>query len=166
MQARLQGLACLVNTNLMASKTCIEFWISYINEYLREVQKYQIDPLPEVVLDGSESDPSDLLIGTGHYDCRSSQIVLRISQRHLKDILRTYCHELVHHHQNLDNPDYFKRVWKGGDLVENLELQEIEAEAYLQGNLNFRKFTEWLKKRSKDKALLKESVEKIKGEKD
>lgn len=51
-------------------------------------------------------------------------------------------------------------------MVENLELQEIEAEAYLQGNLNFRKFTEWLKKCSKEKALLKESVEKIKGEKD
>ncbi len=166
MQARLQGLACWVNINLMASKTCIKFWISEINEYLRAVQKYQIDPLPEVVLDDSESDPSDILIGTGYYDCRSSQIVLRISQRHLKDILRTYCHELVHHHQNLDNSDYFKRIWKGGDLVDNPELQEIESEAYLQGNLNFRKFTEWLKKCSKEQALLKEFVEKVNGEKD
>lgn len=147
----------------MASKTCIKFWISEINEYLRAVQKYQIDPLPEVVLDDSQNDPSDLLIGTGHYDYSIPQIVLRISQRHLKDILRTYCHELVHHHQNLDNQDYFKRIWKGGDLIDNPELQEIESEAYLQGNLNFRKFTEWLKKYSREQKLLKEFIRKTKN---
>ena len=144
----------------MASNVCIKFWVSQINEYLREVQKYQIDPLPEVILDDSKNDPSNLLIGTGHYDCRTCQIVLRTSGRHLKDILRTYCHELVHHHQNLDNQDYFKRIWKGGDLVDNPELQEIEAEAYLQGNLNFRKFTEWLNKFSKEQVLLKEFVKR------
>ena len=51
-------------------------------------------------------------------------------------------------------------------MVDNPELQEIESEAYLQGNLNFSKFTEWLKKYSKEQALLKEFVEKVKGEKD
>jgi hypothetical protein len=37
-------------------------------------------------------------------------------------------------------------VYKGGDLVDSPELEEIEAEAYLKGNLNFRKFTEWFKR--------------------
>lgn len=107
---------------------------------------FKIDPLPEVILDDSENDPSDILIGTGWYDCSTSRICLRISQRHLKDILRSYCHELVHHHQNLENIDYFKRVWKGGGIADNPELEQIEAEAYLKGNLNFRKFTEHLQK--------------------
>lgn len=106
-------------------------------------------PLPEIVLDSSENDSSDLLIETGHYEHDVPRIVLRTSGRHLKDIMRTYCHELVHHHQNLDNPDYFRRVWKGGNLVDNPELEEIESEAFLQGNLNFRKFTEQLQRSKK-----------------
>ena len=128
--------------------TCLRFWILQINDYLKDVLKYQLDPLPEVVFDETENDPSNLLIRTGHYDYTKNQIVLNVSNRHMKDILRTYCHELVHHHQNLDNRDYFKRVWKGGDLVDNPALEELESEAFLQGNLNFRKFTEWFSKKA------------------
>ena len=78
--------------------TCLRFWILQINDYLRDVLKYQLDPLPEVVFDETENDPSNLLIRTGHYDYTKNQIVLNVSNRHIKDILRTYCHELVHHH--------------------------------------------------------------------
>lgn len=130
------------------SKACIDFWIQKINDFLKN-SGFKIEPLPEVIIDDSKNDPSDLLIKTGWYDCNASRICLRISNRHLKDVLRSYCHELVHHHQNLENIDYFKRVWKGGRLVENPELEQIEAEAYLKGNLNFRKFTEHIQKTQK-----------------
>ena len=32
------------------------------------------------------------------------------------------------------------------DLVDNAQLEEIEGDAYLRGNLLFRKFTEWFKR--------------------
>ena len=86
------------------------------------------------------------MISTGGYQPESKRLFLYSSNRHLKDILRSYCHEIVHHHQNLDNEDYLRRIYKGVDLDNSPELEELEAEAYLKGNLNFRKFTEWFKR--------------------
>lgn len=75
-------------------------------------------------------------------------IVLYIDNRHIKDILRSYCHEMIHHAQWLDNPDYIRRLFSGSQdsLDDNKELEDVEGEAYLKGNLLFRKFTEKLKK--------------------
>lgn len=44
--------------------------------------------------------------------------------------------------QWIDNPDYMTRITKYQTIVDNIELEEIESEAYLKGNLLFRKFTE------------------------
>ena len=133
------------------SKASILFWIKQIDEWLR-TQSFQIDPLPEVLLiDGNEqkNDSSDILISTGGYQPDTKTVILYIDNRHIKDILRSYCHEMVHHNQNLDNEDYLKRVYKNVDLKDSPELEEIESEAFLKGNLLFRKFTEQLKKKVK-----------------
>ena len=132
------------------SRQSILFWIKQINDYLRS-QDFQIDPLPEIMLvDESEqkNDSSDILISTGGYQPDTKTVILYIDNRHIKDILRSYCDEMVHHNQNLDNEDYLKRVYKSVDLVDSPELEEIESEAFLKGNLLFRKFTEQLKRKS------------------
>jgi hypothetical protein len=75
----------------------------------------EIDPLPEVKLIGDDektNDTSDILISTGGYDPVTSTIVLYISNRHIKDILRSYCHEMIHHSQALDNKDFVLRTYK------------------------------------------------------
>ena len=131
------------------SDQTVLFWIDQINKYMRE-SGFEIDPLPEVVLaDESQqkNSTSDILISTGGYSPELSRVVLYTDNRHIKDILRSYCHEMVHHHQNLDNGDYLRRIYKDADVVDSPELEEIEAEAYLKGNLMFRKFTEQLKKK-------------------
>lgn len=137
------------------SKALVKFWANEAAKYIREVEGMKIDPLPELILLGNEeqkNSKSDLLISTGGYNPTTSQIFLYIDNRHLKDIIRSYCHELVHHMQNLDNHDYLMRVFtQPEDLVDNPQLEEIEGEAYLKGNLLFRKFTEWLKNSIKEK---------------
>ena len=133
-----------------SSKTLIQFWINKVNEFYR-LQHVKIDPLPTIELVDSlsqQNDKTDILISTGGYVPQLKQIILYIDNRHIKDILRSYCHELIHHNQNLENSDYIRRIFKhaSDDLVDNLQLEEIEADAYLRGNLLFRKFTEKLKK--------------------
>lgn len=51
--------------------------------------------------------------------------------------------------QWLDNPDYIRRVFAlpQDSIADNKELEDVEGEAYLKGNLLFRKFTEEFKKR-------------------
>ena len=137
------------------SKALVKFWANEAAKYIHEVEGMKIDPLPELILLGNKeqkNSKSDLLISTGGYNPTTSQIFLYIDNRHLKDIIRSYCHELVHHMQNLDNHDYLMRVFtQPEDLVDNPQLEEIEGEAYLKGNLFFRKFTEWLKNSIKEK---------------
>lgn len=106
----------------MANKSLIKFWINEINNYIRN-EGHQIDPLPEIYLlaaDEHENDIDNMLILTGGYIPESKTIIIYIDNRHLKDILRSYCHELVHHMQNLENSDYLRRVFnKPEDLIDN-----------------------------------------------
>ena len=139
----------------LASKALIKFWIDKVNDYVHDVDGMKIDPLPSVQLVDSstvKNSRSDLLISTGGYIPALNSIVLYIDNRHIKDILRSYCHELVHHNQNLENSDYLIRVLgRPDDLVDNAQLEEIEGDAYLRGNLLFRKFTEWFKRQKFNK---------------
>ena len=129
------------------NKALIKFWINRINDYVRNVEHIQIDPLPNLELSNAKNSQSDMLISTGGYMPAVKTIVLHIDNRHLKDILRSYCHELIHHNQNLDNNDYIRRVFNAPqDLVDNPELEELEGDAYLRGKLVFRRFTEWFKR--------------------
>ena len=139
----------------LASKALIKFWIDKVNDYVHAVDGMKIDPLPSIQLVDSstvKNSRSDLLISTGGYIPALNSIVLYIDNRHIKDILRSYCHELVHHNQNLENSDYLRRVLgRLDDLVDNAQLEEIEGDAYLRGNLLFRKFTEWFKRQKVNK---------------
>ena len=134
------------------SKHLLQFWTNKINDFLRS-RELQIDPLPTVqfVSDNKvKNAKDDILIATGGYQPMQQLIVIYIDNRHIKDILRSYCHEMIHHSQYLDNPDYIRRVFAGSQdsLDDNKELEDVEADAYLRGNLLFRKFTEQLKKES------------------
>ena len=124
-----------------------------IHDYARNVENAMIDPLPELIINDGKNEKTDILISTGGYIPITKQIILNVDNRHIKDLLRSYCHELVHHIQNLDNPDYIRRLFANAseDLVDNPELEEIEGEAYLKGNLLFRRFTEWFKRQQKQK---------------
>ena len=57
----------------------------------------------------------------------------------MKDILRSYCHELFHHAQKVSGKGFGNT---SGNLSENPELEKLEGEAYLNGNILFRKWTE------------------------
>lgn len=135
------------------SKNLVKFWIDQIVEYARS-DGMKIDPLPALqIVDGQEQQNSkdDLLISTGGYVPSSKTVILYTDNRHLKDIVRSYCHELVHHMQNLDNPDYFRRVAANStSVVGDKQLEEIEGDAYLRGNLLLRKFTEHFKDQHKE----------------
>ena len=127
--------------DLETKKDMLNFWIEKILEYLKE-SGVETDPIPDVVLDETPNREDDLFIKTGYYDPSNNQLVLFIDNRHIKDILRTFCHEMVHRHQNAINPDGFMNSASNLPLAQDRKLEELEGEAYLMGNLLFRRFTE------------------------
>ena len=116
-------------------------YIKSIIDFFRE-QGLRIDPLPEIKLDETEQD--GLFIKTGYYLPDEKRVVIFIKDRHIKDCLRSFCHEMIHHMQNLQDPN---KDWSsGGNLEDDRKLRGIEGEAFLLGNILFREWTEKMKK--------------------
>lgn len=126
-----------------------------IADFMRS-EGLNVYPYPKVKLNWDEQD--GLFIKTGYYEPESKTIVIFCADRHPKDILRTYAHEMIHHSQNLDGKDLnFSSV---DDVKDNERLEKIEGEAYLKGNLYFRKWTEYeqAQKKSLNENIDRESV--------
>lgn len=114
-------------------------YIKSIAEFF-EHNNVSVTPLPSIKFverDGGISTP------TGRYDISDNPtITLFIKNRHYKDILRSYAHELYHHHQYLSNPEKFCSIQCDCDVNNNDELELCERDAYENGNILFRKWTE------------------------
>lgn len=113
--------------------------------YKNACQKYNIQNTPKVILKHDKKNAKDILGKTAYYNPSNYTIVLFITQRHPKDVLRSFAHELIHHIQNergdlqmgdASNPQYAQ---------EDSHLREMEKEAYLEGNLLMRDFEDNLK---------------------
>ena len=90
-----------------------------------------------------QSDPRNYgaLSKTAQYDPRSQEITIYVDGRHIKDILRSFAHELVHHHQNEQGRLSGANVTQGEQ-----DFDDIEGEAYHTGNLKlFRKWEDSIK---------------------
>jgi hypothetical protein len=102
-----------------------------------------IEPLPDIVfVEYDKKNANNMLGRTAHYDPNTSCITLYTYDRHPKDILRSYAHEMIHHMQNLEG-----RIQgiKGHNINEDEYLKELEEEAYSKGNMCFRGWENSLK---------------------
>lgn len=118
-----------------------ESFKKYFNEIAEFMEKngLKVSPFPKINLDWSEQD--GLFIRTGFYSPEEKEITVFCKDRHPKDILRTFAHEMIHHSQNLRGVNL--SFSSADDVKDNKELEKIEAEAYLKGNIYFRKWTEY-----------------------
>ena len=117
-------------------------------------------PFPDIELNWDDQD--GLFIKTGYYLPGEKKVVLFCKDRHPKDILRSYAHEMIHHMQNLNGDDL--NFTSNDDVKDNDKLEKLESEAYLKGNIYFRKWTEYVSKNSDDtlnESVLKESPDSI-----
>lgn len=116
--------------------------------YIASILEYMIDqgmniiPLPEVKIKEDEQEASNFFGKTAYYNPNEKEVVLYTLGRHPKDVCRSFTHEMIHHIQNLEG-----RL--GGIETSNTNeddyLQEIEKEAYLEGNITFRNWEDSIK---------------------
>lgn len=96
-------------------------------------------PFPKVKLTNRKQD--GVFIRTGYYRPDINTIVLFIRDRHPKDVLRSFAHEMIHHCQNLENRLDMGR-FSSDKTSEDSNLVPFEEEAYKNGNILFRNWTE------------------------
>ena len=108
---------------------------------------YTSNKKPKILLDETKPE-NDVLCPTGYFDPNKDAIVLFVSERLCKDVLRTLAHELIHWKQRVDGT-IAKSGYKSDKITEDKNLIRLEGEAYLKGNMAFRSWTETLQKKYK-----------------
>ena len=102
-----------------------------------------LKPHPSVeFIDNDQENAVNIFGKTAYYMPSEMKIVLFTLNRHPKDILRSYAHELVHHHQNLNNT---LEPFQTQNTNEDGDLERIEREAYENGNILFRNWEDQIK---------------------
>ena len=111
-------------------------YIASILEYCID-RELKVTPLPEITVKYDPDNAENLFGRTGYYDPSNSTIAVFASGRHPKDVLRSFCHELIHHMQNLEGKDL---MFTTSNVHADDRLKEIEEEAHSKGSMLFR---EW-----------------------
>jgi hypothetical protein len=112
-----------------------------LTEYMLD-KGMNIRPLPKVKFVDDDTENAKSFLGkTAYYDPNNRVIVLYTMDRHPKDVMRSFAHEMVHHMQNLE--DRLGNI-QTQDTNEDGDLPEIEREAYEKGNMTFRNWTDTL----------------------
>lgn len=119
-------------------------YIKYITELFNFMADngYTKRPAPRVILNNNpQPDKDDLHKLTGFYDPDSKSVTIFTFQRALKDCLRSTAHEFIHHKQNLEGR-LGNGAYNGDKITEDDKLVKLEEEAFLKGNMGFRRYTE------------------------
>lgn len=116
--------------------------ILYLTKYMLE-NGLNISPLPKLNVISDDRENADKLLGyTAYYDPAAKCITLYTLNRHPKDILRSYAHEMIHHMQNLENR---LNGVNTTNTNEDGTLPDIEREAYEKGNMMLRNWEDSIK---------------------
>ena len=100
-------------------------------------------PLPSIkLINNDEENAQDMLGRTAYYEPQSGCIVLYTKDRHPKDVLRSFAHEMIHHMQNLEGRlNHIDTT----NVNEDENLYQLELEAYSLGNMLFREWENSIK---------------------
>ena len=113
--------------------------------YKKAKEEFDIQNTPKLILRQDKENADNFFGKTAYYDPSDMSVVLYITNRHPKDICRSFAHELIHHHQNergdLDMGDASSPPYAQDDK----HMRKMEMEAYLKGNMLFRDWEDKLK---------------------
>ena len=99
---------------------------------------------PKLFFVNDKQNAGDVLGKTAYYEPETETIKVYVTNRHPKDVLRSFSHELVHHAQNCRGDFDNDTVTEEGYAQSDPHLREMEREAYERGNMIFRDYCDGL----------------------
>ena len=116
----------------------MEYKQAFGDLYKTAKDKFNIQQAPNLILRKDKKNAENMLGRTAHYNPEEKTIVIFIIDRHPKDILRSFCHEMIHHVQNERGDLKMNDTLNPKYAQEDDHMRNMEKEAYLEGNLLFR----------------------------
>jgi len=95
----------------------------------------KIKPLPKLKVLDDEVESKKLLGNTGNYDHDNHVITIYTKGRLPEDYIRSFCHEMVHHIQNMEGRLQHSPTQ---NVNKDPALEQLEAEANRRGTMIFR----------------------------
>lgn len=128
---------------LLLEKISDEEFKKYLKEFYNyAISKLQINKTPKLVLEYNMKNADDMFGKTGFYNPDKLSIHLFVKDRHPKDVLRSFAHELIHHEQNCKglnkSLDMKKTATDPAYASHDPKLREMERDAFERGNMLFR----------------------------
>jgi hypothetical protein len=115
-------------------------------KYIKSLTEFMINkgmnikPLPKIkFIKNDAKNAQDFFGKTAYYDPANYIVVLYTMDRHPKDIMRSFSHEMIHHMQNCENR--LNNI-NTTNISENDYLYELEKEANTLGTMLFREWTD------------------------
>ena len=99
---------------------------------------------PKLFFINDKQNAGETLGKTAYYEPETETIKVYVTNRHPKDVLRSFSHELVHHAQNCRGDFDNDTVTEEGYAQNDPHLREMEREAYEKGNMIFRDYCDGL----------------------
>ena len=125
-----------------------EPYIKSLAEYINKT--YKVKPYPKIKISNRNQEEEKVFVKTAWYDPQEKLVMLYARNRWPKDVLRSFCHEMIHHYQNLEGR-LAPGSYSGDRIVDDENLIKLEEEAYLKGNIVFRSWTEEMQKEIESK---------------
>jgi len=136
-------MPCTINNNTSNDLSQLE---NLTNKLVPFAQKQiGFNRPPTINFNDDEKNAANPFGKTAQYDPSSMEIVVFVTGRHIKDVLRSIAHELVHHGQNLRGDLNNMPQTELGYAQNNDHMREMEREAYEVGNLCFRDWEDGIK---------------------
>lgn len=129
-----------INQQVLVSGHNIVPYLLNLAEWIQN-SGVQIMPYPTVVVSSSQEYATDPFGKTAYYNPEDKSVTLFVAGRHIKDVLRSFSHELIHHNQNLSgkfDPSNVEALSDPRYAEKDKHLLEMEKDAYLRGNILFR----------------------------
>ena len=119
----------------------------YLDSFIPYTQKVLGYNKPFVLNLQSDQENSKKALGrTAFYDPNTDEVTIYVDGRHIKDIMRSIAHELVHHTQNCRGEFEGGCAADDGYAQTDSHLRGMEREAYETGNMLFRDWEDGYKR--------------------
>jgi hypothetical protein len=157
-------MGCPINNASNHDMSSLEGIITNFYPYAKKRLGFNEDVGVNLVSDPENS--KDPFGKTAYYDPNKMQITIFVDKRHVKDMLRSFSHELVHHAQNCRGDIDNNAVAAPGYAQKDPHMRRMEGEAYLLGNgFLVRDFEDQMKygqlKENKQMSITKEQATNI-----
>ena len=134
----------------------------YLDSFIPYTQKVLGYNKPFVLNLQSDQENSKKALGrTAFYDPNTDEVTIYVDGRHIKDIMRSIAHELVHHTQNCRGEFEGGCAADDGYAQTDSHLRGMEREAYEKGNMLFRDWEDGYK-RVYGENIMKKTIKIIK----